>query len=87
MMLCFEEAGEDEVKYLCGHLLHPLTHLRKEFFFFHLKFSTSFQTALKSNSKYQCQQNHYTIIPRKKRFRNSRSKNKWLYSSNLQPKN
>lgn len=36
MILCFKEVGENEVKYLCGHFLHPL------FFFFYLKFSTSF---------------------------------------------
>jgi len=32
-MLCFKEAGEDETKYLGGHLLHPFTHLKKRFFF------------------------------------------------------
>lgn len=33
MKLCFKEAGGDEIKYLCGHLLHLITHLRKNFFF------------------------------------------------------
>lgn len=86
MNLCFKEAGGDEIKYLCGHLLHPLTYLRKKLVFY-LNFSISFQTAPKSNSKYQGQQNHYTVIPKKSRFGNSRSGNKWMYSSNLQPKN
>lgn len=61
IMLWFKEA--DEVKYWCGHLLHSLEEKKKKF---HLKLSPSFRQ-LQNQSKYQSQQNHCSVISRKKK--------------------